>query len=112
MGVNKTFKMKFIIFFVTISFGTIFSRETFVNGSDDEWIETNCDLILDYRENPILRATDILEWILGDPTIVLLTGEEKLEKSEDQEEVGELHMFANEIFHGILHFSANYNDPF
>ena len=41
--------MKFIIFFVTISFGTIFSRETFVNGSDDEWIETNCDLILDYR---------------------------------------------------------------
>ena len=42
ISVNKTFKMKFIIFFVTISFGTIFS-------SDDEWIETNCDLILDYR---------------------------------------------------------------
>ena len=41
-----------------------------------------------------------------------MTGEEKLEKSEDKEEVGELHMFANEIFHGILHFSANYNDPF
>ena len=49
ISLNKTFKMKFIIFFVTISFGTIFSRETFVNGSDDEWIETNCELILDYR---------------------------------------------------------------
>ena len=28
------------------------------------------------------------------------------------EEKHELHMFVNEIFHGILHFSTNYSEPF
>ena len=43
--------------------------------------------------------TDLLEWLLGDPTVVLF------------EQQDELHMFVNEVFHGIIHYSANYSDP-
>ena len=66
---------------------------------DDDWIETETDVVFDYRNNPILRPTEALEWLMGDPTVLLI------------EERQELHMFLNEVFHGILHFSANYTEP-
>ena len=65
----------------------------------NDWIHTDSDRVLDYRHNPILVPTDLLEWLLGDPTVVLCEQEE------------ELHMFVNEVFHGIIHYSANYSDP-
>ena len=37
----------------------------------DDWVGTGVDGVLDYRDNPILRPSDLLEWILGDPTVVL-----------------------------------------
>ena len=65
----------------------------------NDWIHTDSDRVLDYRHNPILVPTDLLEWLLGDPTVVLF------------EQQDELHMFVNEVFHGIIHYSANYSDP-
>ena len=67
--------------------------------SSNDWIHTDSDRVLDYRHNPILVPTDLLEWLLGDPTVVLIEPE------------NELHMFVNEVFHGIIHYSANYSDP-
>ena len=67
--------------------------------NDDDWIVTETEKVLDYKNNPILRPTEPLEWLLGDPTVVLI------------EETQEIHMFVNEVFHGILHFSANYSQP-
>ena len=67
--------------------------------SANDWIHTDSDRVLDYRHNPILVPTDLLEWLLGDPTVVLF------------EQENELHMFVNEVFHGIIHYSANYSDP-
>ena len=67
--------------------------------SANDWIHTDSDRVLDYRHNPILVPTDLLEWLLGDPTVVLF------------EQQDELHMFVNEVFHGIIHYSANYSDP-
>ena len=66
---------------------------------DDDWIATETEIVLDYKYNPILRPTELLEWLLGDPTVVLI------------EETQEVHMFVNEVFHGILQFSANYSQP-
>ena len=37
----------------------------------DDWVGTGVDGVLDYRDNPILRPSDLLEWILGDPTVLL-----------------------------------------
>ena len=68
--------------------------------SANDWIHTDSDRVLDYRHNPILVPTDLLEWLLGDPTVVLFEPED------------ELHMFVNEVFHGIIHYSTNYSDPF
>ena len=65
-----------------------------------DWVHTDSDRVLDYRHNPILVPTDLLEWLLGDPTVVLFEQED------------DLHMFVNEVFHGIIHYSANYSDPF
>ena len=65
----------------------------------DDWVQTRVDGVLDYKDNPILKPSDLLEWILGDPTVVLF------------DEENELHMFVNEIFHGILHFKAQFSDP-
>ena len=39
------------------------------------------------------------DFLSGDPTVVLI------------EETDQLHMFVNEIFHGILHFSAPHYSP-
>ena len=67
--------------------------------NDDDWVVTETEIVFDYRNNPILRPTELLEWLMGDPTVVLI------------EETQEIHMFLNEVFHGILHFSANYSQP-
>ena len=81
-----------IVFTVCISFA---SSKFYAN----DWIHTDSDRVLDYRHNPILVPTDLLEWLLGDPTVVLFEQED------------ELHMFVNEVFHGIIHYSAKYSDP-
>jgi len=42
--------------------------------------------------NPILKPSGVGEWILGDPA-VLLIGDE-------------IHLWGNEVFHGINHYVA------
>ena len=84
-----------------LPFFLLFALEVLADSlvNDDEWIVTETEIVLDYRENPILKPTELLEWLLGDPTVVLI------------EETQEIHMFVNEVFHGILHFSADYSQP-
>ena len=67
--------------------------------NDEDWLVTDTEVVLDYRNNPILRPTEPFEWLMGDPTVVLI------------EEKEELHIFLNEVFHGILHFTGNYSQP-
>lgn len=62
-----------------------------------DWTKTDILGVEDYSCNPILTATDNFEWILGDPTIVKLGDE--------------IHMFANEVFHGIIHYTASIHSP-
>merc|ERR1711973_703922 len=90
---NIVMKLSFFIF--VFAFGSA-SRQD----DDEDWLVTNTDCVLDYKFNPILEPEDILEWILGAPTLVLI------------EETNQLHLFVNEVFHGILHYSADYNQPF
>lgn len=63
----------------------------------NDWVKTDIDGVEDSTLNPILQATDNFEWILGDPTVCQL-GEE-------------IHMFANEVFHGIVHYTASTSSP-
>ena len=70
-----------------------------VGANDDDWLVTETDSVFDYRNNPILRPTELLEWLMGDPTVVMI------------EERQELHLFLNEVFHGILHFSGDLMEP-
>ena len=65
--------------------------------SDDEWLVTSNEHVLDFVNNPILQPTEVFEWLLADPT-VLIVGRQ-------------LHIFANEVFHGILHFTADLAIP-
>ena len=88
--------MNFLLLFLLVS-PLVVLTESLVN--DDDWVVTETEIVLDYRNNPILRPTELLEWLVGDPTVVLI------------EETQEIHMFLNEVFHGILHFSANYSHP-
>ena len=37
---------------------------------DNDWEATANGRVLDHVSNPILRPSDPLEWILGDPTVV------------------------------------------
>ena len=65
-----------------------------VNG---QWMNVSDSPVQDWAINPILSPTEKGEWILGDPTVV---------------QIGEkLHLFANEVFHGILHLEAPLDDP-
>ena len=84
-----------------LPFFLLFALEVLADSlvNDDDWIVTETEIVLDYRENPILKPTELLEWLLGDPTVVLI------------EETQEIHMFVNEVFHGILHFTGNYSQP-
>ena len=65
-----------------------------------DWIPSNHSAagILDYAHNPILHATNIGEWILGDPTVLRVNNT--------------IHLWANEIFHGITHYVANASTPY
>ena len=51
--------------------------------NDEDWLVTDTEVVLDYRNNPILRPTEPFEWLMGDPTVVLI------------EEKEELHIFLN-----------------
>jgi hypothetical protein len=62
-----------------------------------EWVITDTSGVYDYSGNPILTPPDKHEWLLGDPTIISLGNE--------------IHMFANEVFHGIIHLVANKENP-
>ena len=68
------------------------------------WLPTANDAVDDWHANPILEAQGVAEWIIGDPTTVLLGGSAAGETTCATG--GNIHMFANEIFHGILHFVA------
>ena len=46
--------------------------------------------------DPILKP-DFGEWLLGDPTIIKLGNE--------------IHMWGNEVFHGIVHYKSKVYDP-
>ena len=39
-------------------------------GDNGDWEATANGRVLDHVSNPILRPSDPLEWILGDPTVV------------------------------------------
>ena len=39
-------------------------------GDNGDWETTANGRVLDHVSNPILRPSDPLEWILGDPTVV------------------------------------------
>jgi len=65
--------------------------------SDDEWLVTSNEHVLDFVNNPILQPTEVFEWLIADPTVVLVGRQ--------------IHMFTNEVFHGILHFTADTNMP-
>ena len=57
------------------------------------WVNTTTPGVADSTANPILSPSERGEWILGDPTVV---------------QIGDtLHMWANEVFHGILHYTNN-----
>ena len=62
-----------------------------------EWVETPTKGVFDFSGNPILRPPDKHEWLLGDPTIINIGNE--------------IHMFANEVFHGIIHLVAPLDSP-
>jgi hypothetical protein len=66
--------------------------------SADPWLPTPHPLVSDHRDNPLLRPTELAEWILGDPTVIQLGAE--------------VHRVCNEVFHGILHFTAPADAPF
>ena len=70
---------------------------TCLTSPTDDWLPTSTPGVLDFASNPILRPTELGEWILGDPS-VLRIGEH-------------LHMFCNEVVHGILHFTASPSSP-
>ena len=53
--------------------------------------------MLDFAFNPILKPTELFEWLVADPTVVVVGKE--------------VQMFANEVFHGVLHFSADSSSP-
>lgn len=65
--------------------------------SSDLWVDTATAGVYDYKTNPILSPVDKFEWVLGDPTVLVLGNQ--------------IHMFANEVFHGINHFVASINNP-
>ena len=57
-------------------------------GPEDDWLPGSNPWVFDSASNPILRPPDLLEWILGDPAVVQLGGK--------------IHMFAYEVFCGLL----------
>ncbi|GMI05028.1 hypothetical protein TrLO_g2871 [Triparma laevis f. longispina] len=60
--------------------------------SGTSWIDIS-DGVQDAGGNPILEPSDMLEWILGDPSLLDL-------------DTGERYVFANEVFHGIIWYKA------
>ena len=62
------------------------------------WEKTSTVGVRDYALNPILKPRHFAEWIIGDPTVIIYNNE--------------IHLWANEIFHGITHYSAPLNDVF
>lgn len=64
--------------------------------SGNIWSNTSTAGVQDYEGNPILMPSELGEWLLGDPTLLQLGDE--------------LHLWGNEVFHGILHFSAKLTD--
>ena len=64
---------------------------------ESEWAQAENEHVYDYVENPIVEPTELFEWLVADPTVIVV---------ED-----EIHMFANEVFHGILHYKASVNEP-
>ena len=69
----------------------------FAPGSSAQWLNTSTPGVQDYAANPILKTTDLGEWLLGDPTLIVVNST--------------LHLFANEVFHGIVHYSAPLSTP-
>jgi hypothetical protein len=65
-----------------------------------DWTNTTTTGVQDFAGNPILKpagSTGIGEWVLGDPTVVLINST--------------IHMWANEEIHGVLHYTADAADP-
>jgi hypothetical protein len=62
------------------------------------WLNTTTRGVQDYCQNPVLKPVHFGEWILGDPTVVIHNNQ--------------IHLWANEIFHGIIHFVAPVDNPF
>ena len=52
--------------------------------TQQHWVESDHPWVEDWAENPILSPSEPGEWLLGDPTVLTLSGR--------------LHMFANEVF--------------
>jgi len=75
----------------------ILSSSNLAAGPEEEWLPGSNPWVFDSASNPILEPPGLLEWILVDPAVIQLG---------DQ-----IHMFANEVFHGILHFTAPLNSP-
>ena len=52
--------MNFLLLFLLVS-PLVVLTESLVN--DDDWVVTETEIVLDYRNNPILRPTELLEWL-------------------------------------------------
>ena len=65
--------------------------------STARWVNTSTPGVQDFASNPILKTTDLGEWLLGDPTLIVINST--------------IHLFANEVFHGIVHYSAPLSKP-
>lgn len=69
-----------------------------VKMSTEKWIPTRESNVQDWSGNPILTPDAFwFEWILGDPTAIAVDGD--------------VHLFANTVFHGIVHYVADAKTP-
>jgi len=94
-----------LVLILTISSSTLAQNEERYACEKDEnaWVQSMVKGVDDFAQNPILTANgQLFEWILGDPTVIR------------DEESGEIHLFANTIFHGLNHYvnscSSNLTD--
>ena len=57
---------------------TLSTRGEAEAGDSGDWEATANGRVLDHVSNPILRPSDPLEWILGDPTVVTFPEQEEV----------------------------------
>jgi len=64
--------------------------------NSSQWINTSTG-VEDFIHNPILQPHGFGEWLLGDPTVIIVNDT--------------IHLWANTVFHGILHYIATVEQP-